>query len=234
MRCVPGGTSTLCKPSTAHLQIIRQSLRGTGTHTFFSPSLSLCISLSHCTVQLLDSTQDAECHLRGKSSLSPLRAPLICKVGWSSSKSSGAHLSLGASLSVLLSVCVWGRVRREKEGRGLGGWPNQRGRDQKVNLHIWPQEQLQAEDDKLHTVTAHSQSGCYTCHANPVQICTGLAFTVMFKVYVCVCVCVCIEGGGHSALWAKTAILASSGQSAKSSVFASFLYLSRLYWKKHV
>lgn len=106
VRCMPGGTSTLCKPSTAHLQIIRQSLRGTGTHTFFSPSLSLCISLSRCTVQLLDSTQDAECHLRGKSSLSPLRAPLICRVGWSSSKSSGAHLSLGASLSVLLSVCV--------------------------------------------------------------------------------------------------------------------------------
>lgn len=121
MRCVPGGTSTLCKPSTAHLQIIRQSLRGTGTHTFFSPSLSLCISLSHCTVQLLDSTQDMECHLCGKSSVSPLRAPVICRVGWSSSKSSGAHLSLGASLSVLLSVCVWGRVRREKEGRELGG-----------------------------------------------------------------------------------------------------------------
>lgn len=138
-------------------------------------------------------------------------------------------------LFICAAVCLCVRESSERERRKrAGGWPNQRGRDQKVNLHIWPQEQLQAEDDKLHTVTAHSQSGCYTCHANPVQICTGLAFIVMFKVYVCVCVCVCIEGGGYTALWAKTAILASSGQSAKSSVFVSFLYLSRLYWKKHV
>lgn len=92
-------------------------------------------------------------------------------------------------LFICAAVCLCVRESSERERRKrAGGWPNQQGRDQKVNLHIWPQEQLQAEDDKLHTVTAHSQSGCYTCHANPVQICTGLAFIVMFKVYVCLCV----------------------------------------------
>lgn len=38
MRSVPGGTSALFKPGAAHLQIIRQSQRDTGTHTVFSSS----------------------------------------------------------------------------------------------------------------------------------------------------------------------------------------------------
>lgn len=122
-----------------------------------------------------------------------------------------------------LLVCE-GEGKKERERRwggcssgGGGGGLTSRDEIKRLTYTFDLKNSFRAEHHKLHIVTPRSRDGCYTCQTNLMQICTAFAFTVMLTV------CVCLEG--ETALWAKSAILASGGsRPAFRYLLPSFIY----------